>query len=89
MIAPIRMRSRKPDAQAQPMTFIARDVLAGRRATIGKRPADAANAFRQAADMQDGADFSAVYDPPAWYYPVRRDYARAPLATGDKMASRP
>jgi hypothetical protein len=75
-------------AQAQQMTFIARTVLAGRAAMMEKRPTDAANAFRQAAEMQEGEDFSAVSDPPAWYYPVRRDYARALLATGDRAGAR-
>ena len=74
--------------QAQQFTFIARDVLAGRAAMIEKRPAEAAVAFRQAAEMQESQTFSTVSDPPAWYYPVRRDLAEALLASGDRAAAR-
>jgi hypothetical protein len=75
-------------AQAQQLTFIARDVLVGRAALMEKQPRFAAIAFRQAAEMQEGDDFSAVSDPPAWYYPVRRDLAQALLAAGDRADAR-
>lgn len=74
--------------QAQQMTFIARNVLAGRAAMMLKRPADAALAFQQAAEIQESKEFSSVSDPPAWYYPVRRDLAEALLASGDRKGAK-
>lgn len=74
--------------QAQQLTLIARNVLAGRAAMIEKRPGEAATAFRQAVEIQEGEDFSAVADPPAWYYPIRRDLAAALLAAGDRSGAR-
>ena len=73
--------------QAQEFTFIARNVLAGRAAMLAGRPGEAAFAFRQAAEIQESKDFSNVSDPPAWYYPVRRDLAAALLASGDREAA--
>ncbi|MEG3175577.1 hypothetical protein U1872_04990 [Sphingomonas sp. RB3P16] len=75
-------------AQAQQLTFIARSVLTGRAAMLDKRPAEAAIAFRIAAEMQEGEAFSDVSDPPAWYYPVRRDLARALLSMHDRAGAR-
>ena len=75
-------------AEAQTMTYIARNVLMGRAAIMEHRPADAAVAFAQAAELQEGNDFSSVADPPAWYYPVRRDLASALLQQGDRAAAR-
>ncbi|MBB4152270.1 tetratricopeptide (TPR) repeat protein [Sphingomonas jinjuensis] len=74
--------------QAQQLSFIARDVLAGRAAMIDRRPQEAALAFGQAADLQEGESFSVLTDPPGWYYPVRRDYAAALLASGDRAGAR-
>lgn len=80
----------KDDAslQAQTMTFIARNVLVGRAAMLDQHPADAIVAFRQAAEQQEGEDFSAMSDPPFWGYPVRRDLAEALAANGDIPAAR-
>jgi tetratricopeptide (TPR) repeat protein len=69
--------------QAQTMTYIARNVLVGRAAMMEHRPQEAAVAFAQAAELQEGDDFSSVSDPPAWHYPVRRDLASALLEEGD------
>lgn len=74
--------------QAQTMTFIARNVLIGRAAMLDHRPAEAAIAFQQAAELQESEDFSSVSDPPAWHYPVRRDLAAALLAQGDRAGAR-
>ena len=74
--------------QAQTMTFIARNVLVGRAAMLEHRPADAAIAFQQAAELQESDDFSSVSDPPAWHYPVRRDLAAALLAQNDRAGAR-
>lgn len=73
--------------EAQQLTFIARNVLAGRAAMMERRPRDAVIAFKQAAEIQESTTFSSVSDPPAWYYPVRRDLAQAMLAAGDKASA--
>ena len=74
--------------QGQQLIFIVRNVLAGRAAMLEGRPADAAIAYRQAADIQESKEFSNVSDPPAWHYPVRRDLAEALLAMGDAAGAR-
>lgn len=74
--------------QAQLLTLIARNVLTGRAAMMEKRWSDAALAFKQAAEVQESHDFSSVSDPPAWHYPVRREYAEALLAIGDKAGAK-
>ena len=73
---------------AQQMTFIARNVLNGRAAMMERRFGEAAAAFEQAAEVQEAAEFTDVADPPAWYYPARRDLAAALLAKGDRVAAR-
>lgn len=74
--------------QAQQLTLIARNVLMGRAAMLEKRPADAAVAFEQAAELQEGEAFSMLTDPPGWYYPVRRDLAEALLVAGDRAGAK-
>ena len=74
--------------QASELSFIARNVLVGRAAMMERRPGEAAMAFQQAAELQEAEDFSAFADPPAWYYPVRRDLAAALLASGDRTGAR-
>ena len=68
---------------AKQMLAIARGVLAGRIAMAEARPADAAKDFAAAADVEETKDFSRFSDPPAFWYPVRRDVAAALLAAGD------
>jgi len=58
---------------------IARAVLAGRLAMLQHRYNDAAAAFEQAVVEQDGYSPHA-WDPPPWWYPVRRSAAAAWLA---------
>jgi tetratricopeptide (TPR) repeat protein len=60
---------------------IARAVLAGRLAMLEHRYSDAAHAFEQAVAEQDGYSPHA-WDPPPWWYPVRRSAAAAWLADG-------
>ena len=60
---------------------IARAVLTGRLAMLQHRYADAAQAFEQAGAEQDGYSPHA-WDPPPWWYPVRRSAAAAWLADG-------
>src|SRR6185369_12841850 len=74
--------------QAQTMTFIARNVLVGRAAMLEGRPGEAATAFAQAAELEEGDDFKSVADPPAWYYPIRRDLAAALAANKDEAGAR-
>ena len=74
--------------QAQQLSFIARNVLAGRAQMLEHHPADAALSFKQAAEIQESRDFSTVADPPAWPYPVRRDLAEALLALGDTAGAK-
>ena len=74
--------------QAQDMTYIARNVLVGRAAMMDGRPADAAVAFAQAAEIEESDPFRPVADPPAWYYPVRRDLAAALSKQGDAIGAR-
>jgi hypothetical protein len=66
------------------MLGIARDVLDGRIAMLEERHADAEKAFAAAADIEETRDFMRFSDPPAFWYPVRRDVAAAILAEGDK-----
>lgn len=73
--------------QASELSFIARNVLVGRAAMIEHRPGEASLAFQQAAELQETEEFSSFADPPAWYYPVRRDLAAAVLASGDRVGA--
>ncbi len=74
--------------QGEQLTLIARNILAGRATMMEGRPQEAIIAFRQAAEIQESADFSAFADPPAWYYPIRRDLGSAMLAAGDRAGAR-
>jgi hypothetical protein len=60
---------------------IARDVLEGRAAMLQGRWSRAADAYREAAALQE-AKFSDSWDPPAWWFPVRRSLAEAELRAG-------
>ncbi len=81
----------KPEREnraAEQMLGITRNVLIGRIAMIEERFADAAKAFGTAADIEETRDFRYFSDPPAFWYPVRRDVAAALLATGDAAGAR-
>lgn len=71
-------------AAADQMLGITRAVLQGRQAMIEGRYQDAAASFAEAAQIEETEDFSRFTDPPAFWYPVRRDFAQALLAAGDK-----
>lgn len=60
---------------------IGRHVLEGRAAMIEGRWTDAIEAFRAATTLQD-SKFADSWDPPAWWYPVRRSLAEAELKAG-------
>lgn len=70
------------------MIGIAGEVLTGRLAMMEGRYGDAATAFRKAAEIEETEDFSVFTDPPAFWYPVRRDLAAALFAQGDVDAGR-
>jgi len=65
---------------------VAQLVLQGRAAMLDHKPAVAADAFRQAAGIQE-AQFSDYRDPPLWWYPVRRSLAAALLQAGQAGAA--
>jgi len=64
------------------MMRIAHLVLNGRAAMIENKPAEALAAFKAAAKIQETKAFLSFSDPPAFWYPVRRDMAAALLAMG-------
>jgi hypothetical protein len=71
------------DRQASGLGAIAADVLTGRAALIDHDPAKAAEAFARAAQRQETSyPFAESFDPPPWWYPVRRSLAYADLAAG-------
>ena len=62
---------------------IAGDVLAGRAALIDHQPDKAAGFFAKAAANQEKTyPANKNFDPPPWWYPVRRSLAAADLAAG-------
>ena len=78
-----KAESKAPDQ----MVHIVRLVLTGRLAMAEGRWADAQAAFRTAAEIEETPDFMQFADPPAFWYPVRRDLAVALLAGGDKAGA--
>lgn len=65
---------------ATAMMRIAKLVLTGRAAMLGKRPDLAATAYAKAVKIEESKLFDDLSDPPAWWYPVRRSLAAALLA---------
>jgi tetratricopeptide (TPR) repeat protein len=63
-----------------PIKDVARSVLAGRLAVLQGHYAEAAQAFEAAAAKQDA--MIEGFDPPPWWYPVRRSAAAAWLLDG-------
>ena len=61
---------------------IGRHVLNGRAATLEGNPGEALAAFKAAVRIQETKAFLTFSDPPAFWYPVRRDMAGALLAMG-------
>ena len=82
-------KPRKHDSKApEQMLGITRAVLAGRIAMLGGDPKAAAEHFRRAAEIEETREFNDFTDPPAFWYPVRRDVAAALLAAGDAAGAR-
>jgi tetratricopeptide (TPR) repeat protein len=67
---------------AKKMVVIARLVLEGRAAMLDQDPRRALAAFAAAAKLQESKPFAQYADPPAFWYPVRRDVAQALFALG-------
>ncbi|HEY3947862.1 hypothetical protein [Phenylobacterium sp.] len=62
---------------------IAADVLNGRAALLTHDPVKAAEFFARATALQDKAfPVARAFDPPPWWYPVRRSLAAADLEAG-------
>jgi predicted Zn-dependent protease len=65
------------------MAAIAADVLTGRAALITHAPDEAVAAFARGAERQEQTfPYARRFDPPPWWYPVRRSLAYADLAAG-------
>lgn len=65
-------------AHGSQLVAIARKVLEGRAAMLQERWDQAAQAYGEAARLQD-AKFADSWDPPSWWFPVRRSLAEAEL----------
>ena len=71
------------------MLTVARLVLLGRAAMLRREWPKAIEHFSKAATLEEKRTLEGSYDPPAWWYPVRRDLAEARLERGDvKIALR-
>jgi len=69
-------------ANKEPEAKIARQVLEGRVAMMTGDPRKAAQIFLKAAKLQE-KELKDSWDPPAWWYPVRRSAAAAYLKAGN------
>ena len=88
-IPPTIAKPKKHDSKApEQMLGITRAILAGRLAMLGGDPKGAAEHFRAAADIEETPAFNDFTDPPAFWYPVRRDVAAALLAAGDAKGAK-
>ena len=75
-----------PDPANANSISIAAAVLEGRAAMLQGKPADAAKAFETAAALQERI-YATSFDPPPWWYPVRRSLAAAELQAGHAEAA--
>lgn len=80
--AEVKALSKVKGAGGAPELTIARNVLEGRIAMAEGNPKKAARLFDNAARIQE-ARLSDYWDPPSWWYPVRRSVAAAYLKAGD------
>jgi tetratricopeptide (TPR) repeat protein len=71
---------------AESLVKVARHVLEGRAAMLAGDPKAAADAYFKGMQTQAAANFS--FDPPLFWYPVRRSYAAALIAVGDHGRAR-
>lgn len=71
------------DTGNQTLASIAADVLNGRAAMLAHDPVKAAEYFGRASARQEKEyPVARNFDPPPWWYPVRRSLAAADLAAG-------
>lgn len=70
-----------PAKDFAPLADIAREVLFGRAAMLEGNPRLAARHYYRASVIQE-KKLGESRDPPPWWYPVRRSYASALLASG-------
>jgi len=78
----VKALSQIKGAGGTPELIIARGVLEGRIAMAEGNPKKAARLFDNAARVQE-ARLADTWDPPNWWYPVRRSVAAAYLKAGD------
>src|SRR5262249_38316661 len=81
-IAEQKLLHKDPGGAAPEEKAVADDVLAGRILMVQGKPREARQVFERAAKLQE-AKLSARWDPPSWWYPVRRSVAAAYLKAGD------
>ncbi len=72
---------------AEQMLGILRSVLEGRAARLEGKLDEAAAAYAKAAEIEETRSFNNFTDPPAFWYPVRRDLAAVLLAQGDAVGA--
>ena len=75
------------DASKYPEHLIAQGVLGGRIAMVENNPREAAALFESAAVVQE-TQLGDSWDPPAWWYPVRRSVAAAYFKAGNFAKAR-
>ena len=73
--------------QASMLLDIERLVLQARAAELDRDLRGALSAYERAAALQERPDFGIISDPPAFWYPVRRDAARLMLELGDRRGA--
>ncbi len=80
----VQALSRIREAQDDPEARIARHVIEGRVAMAEGRTKRAIKSFTKGAYTQE-TELADSWDPPAWWYPVRRSLAAAHLKAGDHV----
>jgi hypothetical protein len=85
-----RSENGRADQDAKPATellTVAQLVLSGRAAMMAHDSQTALTYFVKASKLQESEEVSDSLDPPAWWYPVRRDVAAARLSAGDSSGA--
>jgi len=86
-LAEAKAISAMKDAKGSPEAQIARRVIEGRAVLAAGNPRKAAGIFLKAAKEQEDK-LADSWDPPAWWYPVRRSAAAAYLEARDFAKAR-
>lgn len=73
---------------AETMLGVTRAVLEGRAAMLAGDHQAAVAAFTRGAELEETPVFGEFTDPPAFWYPVRRDIAATLLAAGDAAGAK-